>query len=57
MRLRFKLNLWISGFCGMGAVIGALCNAPAVLATSLFLSWLNWTVAIAGEVKDKEEDN
>lgn len=54
MRLRYKLNLVGCGFCACGALIGAMAHAPSILLINLVLSYLNWTVALAGETKDNE---
>jgi len=48
MRLRWKINFFVSGWCAMGAVVSALANAPYVLALSVFFAAACWYIADNG---------
>lgn len=55
MRLRWKLNLFASGFCSLGAILGAVLNVPVMAAIDLMFAVICWQVAVMGIDKDLSE--
>lgn len=54
MRLRWKLNLFASGFCALGSLFGALAGMPLLMIGDLVLAYLLWTMASRGIETDLE---
>lgn len=48
--MRFKLNIFASGFCACGALVGAMAHAPLILGWCLGWGIVCW---IVGNREDK----
>lgn len=53
MRLRLKLNLIAVGYCGMAALVMALCGKLLLALISVAMAYLNWRIVLAAEQEDK----